>query len=135
MKREEVVTAQCDGLSLVDVKGYVTAIYGGHWWLAYVTDVIPADEKVQLNFLHPHGPSPPYFYLRHSDTLCVHESDILTRVNPTTDTGRTYMISKEPEDTEKLKRPCKECEYVKRDTTACKYTHFIIRQTFSMLFM
>ena len=60
MKREEVVTAQCDGLSLVDVKGYVTqtAIYDGQWWLAYVTDVIPADEEAQLNFLHPHGPSP-----------------------------------------------------------------------------
>ena len=53
--------AQCDGLSLVDVKGYVTAIYDGHWWLAYVTDVIPADEEAKLKFLHLHRPTTSIF--------------------------------------------------------------------------
>ena len=79
MKREEVVTAQCDGLSLADVKGYVTAIYAGNWWLAYVTDVTPDNYETQLTFLHPQGPSPSYFYPRQSDTFHVHVSDILTR--------------------------------------------------------
>lgn len=97
-RRKETVTAQCDGLSLVDVKGYVTALYDEHWWLAYVMDVIPADEEAELNFLHPHGPSPSYCYPRHSDTLRVHVSDIITHVHPTTDTGRTYKLSKEDAD-------------------------------------
>ena len=94
------MTAQCAGLSLVDVKGYVTALYDEHWWLAYVMEVIPAYEEAELNFLHPHGPSPSYCYARHSDILRVHVSDILTHGHPTTDTGRTYQLSKE--DTEKV---------------------------------
>ena len=93
--RKETVTAQCDGLSLVDVKGYVTALCDEHWWLAYVMDVNPADEEAELNFLHPHGPSPSYCYPRHSYTLYVHVSDILTDVHPTTDMGRTYKLSKD----------------------------------------
>ena len=73
MRRKETVTTQCDGLSLVDVKGYVTALYDEHWWLGYVMDVIPADEEAELNFHHHiHGPSSSHCYLRHSDpkSLC-----------------------------------------------------------------
>ena len=95
IKREEFVTAQSDGLNLADVSGYVTAIYDGHWWLASVTNVSTAEEEVHLNFLHPHGPSRSYFFPQRCDTLHVHISDVLTHVEPTTETGRTYKISTE----------------------------------------
>ncbi len=88
IRRNEIVTAQRDGLSLMDIKEYLTAIYDGNWWVAYVMDIIQADEEADLNFLHPHRSSP-----RHS----------IQR------TQKKYM------------RPCKESEYVKRETTACEY--------------
>ena len=94
------MTAQSDGLHLADVVGYVTAIYDGHWWLASVTNVSTAEEEMHLNFLHPHGPSRSYFFPQRCDTLHVHISNVITHVEPTNDTGRTYRIS--PEETRQV---------------------------------
>ncbi len=91
IRRKEIVT---DGLSLVDIKEYLMAIYDGNWWVAYVMDVIPANKEAELNFLHPYGPSPSYCYPRHSDTLHVHVGDIPTYIHPTTDTGWIYKLSR-----------------------------------------
>ena len=49
-----------------DIKGYVTAIYDGAWWVA--------------------GP-------HRADILTVHISDIMTFVEPTIYTGRTYTLT------------------------------------------
>ena len=92
------MTAQSDGLHLADV--YVTAIYDGHWWLASVTNVSTAEEEVHLNFLHPHGPSRSYFFTQCCDRLHVHIRDVITHVEPTTDTGRIYRIY--PEETRQV---------------------------------
>ena len=52
-----------------------------------------------MNFLHPHGLSPSYFYPRRTDSLVVDVDDILVQLNLTTVTGRTYHLSED--DTER----------------------------------
>ena len=58
------------------------------WWLAHVNQVY-AERREVSNFLHPHGPSPSYVYPRQQDLLLVDAGDILTTVDPKTET--TYM--------------------------------------------
>ena len=50
----------------------------------------PEMQEVTLPFLHPHGPSRSFVYPHRANVLTVHISDILTFVEPTTYTGRTY---------------------------------------------
>ena len=88
-------------------------------------DVTPADEEAELNFLHPHGPSPSYCYPRHSDTLRVHVSDILTHVHrQLTLVGPTNYQKR---ILTKFTRHCIKIEHVKREVSACEYIYFIIR--------
>ena len=72
--------------NMCDVKGYMTAI----WWVACVTGTDPEMQEVTLSFLHPRGPSRSFVYPHKADILTVHISDIMTFVEPTTYTGRTY---------------------------------------------
>ena len=73
--------------NMCDVKGYVTAIYDGAWWVACVTGTNPEMQEVTLSFLHPRGPSRSFLYPHKADILAVHISDILTFVEPTTYPG------------------------------------------------
>ena len=79
--------------NMCDVKGYVTAIYDSAWWVACVTGTDPEMQEVTLSFLHPRGPSRSFVYSHKADKLTVHISDILTFVEPTTYTGRTYTLT------------------------------------------
>ena len=78
---------------MCDVKGYVTAIYDGAWWVACVTGTNPEMQEVTLSFLHPRGPSRSFLYPHKADILTVHISVILTFVEPTTYPGRTYTLT------------------------------------------
>ena len=78
--------------------GYIAVEYDGKWWIAYVNEIFPQSNEVSVNFLHPHGPSPSYFYPRRPDSLVVDVDDILVQLSPTTVTGRTYHLSED--DTE-----------------------------------
>ena len=73
--------------NMCDVKGYVTAIYDGAWWVACVTGTTPEMQEVTLSFLHPRGPSRSFLYPHKADILAVHISDILTLLSlqPTLD--------------------------------------------------
>ena len=73
--------------NMCDVKGYVTAIYDGAWWVACVTGTNPEMQEVTLSFLHPRGPSRSFLY---PDILTVH---IMSFVEPTTYPGRTYTLT------------------------------------------
>ena len=90
---ENVQVAVSDNVNICDVKGYATAVYGGNWWVAYVTGTDPEMQEVTLSFLHPHGPSKSFYYPHKPDILTVHISDILTLVDPVTSTGRTYSLT------------------------------------------
>ena len=54
---------------------------------------MPDSNEVELSFLYPHGPSKSFGYPDQSDVLVISAEDILTKINPTTATGRVYAIS------------------------------------------
>jgi hypothetical protein len=50
--------------------------------------------EVEINFLHPHGPSPPFHYPHISYALIISCVDVLTAgLQPTTSTGMAYTLS------------------------------------------
>ena len=53
------------------IAGYVAVEYDGEWWIAYVNEIFPQSNEVSVNFHHPHGPSPSYFYPRRPDNLVI----------------------------------------------------------------
>lgn len=65
--------------------------------LFYTMDLLGSEESdrvVTVAFLHPCIPAASFVYHDHEDVLDIDPSDILTHVNPTTATGRTYVLSK-----------------------------------------
>lgn len=79
--------------SLTDLEGYITCEYDEKWWLAEVISIDIRKEKVLVNFLHPSGPAPSFVYPQQRDTLYVSINQVLTTVDLTTPTGRTYYLS------------------------------------------
>ena len=63
------------------------------------------NDAVKVSFLHPNGPSRSFRYPYTPDILNIPLSDILTKVDPRTVTGRVYTLTpKESRDAlEKLK--------------------------------
>ena len=51
--------------------------------------------SVMVTFLHPHLPAPSFTFPEPPDMLDVDMSDIVSQVNPTTATGRTYTLTKQ----------------------------------------
>ena len=51
------------------------------------------NNEVRVTFLHPHGPSRSFKYPHIQNILNIPISDILTRVDPRTTTGRVYTIT------------------------------------------
>ena len=87
---------------MCDIKGYVTAIYDGAWWVACVTGSDPEMQVVTLSFLHPRGPSRSFVYPHRADILTVHISDIMTFVESITYTGRAYTLTEMDSATQAL---------------------------------
>jgi len=92
---ERVMLSSDSDLKTVDIKGYVTAKYDGYWWLGCVLQTMLDSSEVEVNFLHPHGPARSFKYPEPADILVMSCHDILTRVEPSTATGRTYTLSDE----------------------------------------
>ena len=59
------VTAETSDLSGSALSGYVTVAYDNHWWVACIKEYKPERHEVDVNFLHPHGPSPSYIFPDH----------------------------------------------------------------------
>ncbi|GBM25251.1 hypothetical protein AVEN_45893-1 [Araneus ventricosus] len=85
---EKEASESLDKVKIEDISGYVTAVYEENWWLGYVLLKNELDE-VKITFLHPLVPSASFSYLRNTDVLWV---DILTKVNPVTLNGRSYIL-------------------------------------------
>ena len=75
-----------------DISGYITSIYGDTWWLNYVLDKDEDCSKVQVTFLHPPGPSPSFIYPTPPDILWIPFTDVIYKVSPITETGRTCSL-------------------------------------------
>ena len=73
-------------------------MYDGSCWLGCVLKVDEEGRTINLTFLHPCIPAKSFVYPTHEDILDMDPSDILTRVNPTTVTGRNYTLSKKEMD-------------------------------------
>ena len=84
--KEERVTLKTSDLQLDSVVGFVTCLYDEKWWLACVLQIIQEDSQVKPTFLHQHGPSSSYIYLR---TL-----PIKNILDPRSRSGRVYTLSK-----------------------------------------
>ena len=80
-------------MNIARINGYVTAMYDGSWWLAYILNTLCDSAEVELNFLHPHGPSRSFSYPSRPDQLVISHQDILTVVDPKAVTGRMYTLS------------------------------------------
>ena len=96
-KRIECVFANsnttCDNVNITANTGYITAVYDRAWRLAYVTKAIPDSGEVEVSFLELRGPSRSFKYPTIVDILVIGSEDVLTVVNPTTATGRSYTLS------------------------------------------
>ena len=75
------------------IKGYVTARYNSFWLLGCVINTMPDTEEVEINFLHPYGPVKSFSYPRGGDIVVISCHDVLTVVNPSTATERSYTLS------------------------------------------
>lgn len=78
-----------------EVSGYITAVYDQKWWLAYVLEKNEEEDELKVTFLHPAGPSSSFSYPRKPDVLWISLTDVLCKVDPTTPTGRIYVITPE----------------------------------------
>ena len=72
------------------------------WWVACVLQTEVNDE-VKVSFLHPNGPSRSFRYPHRPDILNIPLSDILTKVDPRTVTGRVYYTLTPKESRDALK--------------------------------
>ena len=102
--KEERVTIRGDELTLEEITGFITCIYDDQWWVACVLQT-EVNGEVKVSFLHPNGPSLSFRYPHRPDILNIPLSDILSKVDPRTITGRVYTLTpKESRDaSEKLK--------------------------------
>lgn len=66
-----------------------------NWWLAYILDKNKDQDEVKVTFLHPKGPAPSFSYPKRPDILWIPFTDVLCIVNPTTPTGRFYVLSED----------------------------------------
>ena len=82
-----------EALPLSTLKGYVTVAYEDSCRLGYVMKVDVNARLVEVNFLHPKLFAQSYVYPSQQDILEVDPTDILTLVNPSTATGRTYSLT------------------------------------------
>ena len=88
------MTKQASELEIEEISGYVTCIYDAQWWLAFVLETDKVNAEVKVTFMHPRGPSRSFKYPSQPDILIVPSSDILTKVDAKTATGRTYTLSR-----------------------------------------
>ena len=97
-RREKVVVGNAPVLSrhVTAIGVYVTVAYYGECWLDCVVGAHETEHAITITikFLHPCIPASSFVYPEQEDLLDLDLSDVLTSVNATTATGRTYMLSR-----------------------------------------
>ena len=69
-------------------------MYNNKWYLAVTLQTFPSTEEVKVSCLEPAGPAASFVYPRTPDILTIPAIDILTLVDPVTNsTGRCYRLS------------------------------------------
>ena len=95
-RREKVEVGRTPVLSprATAIGGYVTVAYDGESWLGCVVGAHETEHAITVKFLHPCIPAPCFVFPEQEDLLDIDLSDVLTCVNATTATGRTYTLSR-----------------------------------------
>ena len=101
--KDEKVTKQSSELEIDEISGFVTCIRDEQWWLASVLEVDIPNAEIKVSFLHPHGPSRSFKFPSIPDIVILQSTDILTKVNPKTVTGRVYTVSAKEKRTATIK--------------------------------
>ena len=92
--RKERVALGKNEIPPESIAGFVTCLHEGNWWFACVLKVCCDTNKVQLTFLHPHGPSNSFKYPEPQNIHTIPMDHILTLVDPRTRSGRVYSLTK-----------------------------------------
>ena len=82
-----------NNMEFEDINVFVTAIHDRNWRLGCVLEKYPDNGEMKLTLLQPNGPSPSLYYPSHPNILIFKYSNILSSVDPITETGRTYKLS------------------------------------------
>ena len=95
----ESVTAEESNLEFTEMVGFLICRYGGHWWLGCVLDSDEENQTLKVKFLHPHGPSPSFYYPDIEDILNVPAGDVISKADPRINpTGSVYNLSNQEID-------------------------------------
>ncbi len=103
-RRVDVTCDMSQEVDLSEIRGFVTAVWNGQWYLASVMEVDSLLGDVKLSFLQPPGPASSFSFPSCSDIGLVPSTAIMLSVDPlmTGRSGRAYKLSrKEIEDTRK----------------------------------
>ena len=95
-RREKVEVGSAPVLSpqATAINGYVTVAYYGECWLGCVVGAHETEHAITIKFIHTCIPASSFVYPEQEYLLDVDLSDVLTSVNETTATGRTYTLSR-----------------------------------------
>jgi hypothetical protein len=75
---------------------YVACLYNLQWWIGLVEEISHEYEDIKINFFHPHGPSPSFYWPTTKDICWIAAEDILCEIStPITATGRQYTLTHE----------------------------------------
>eukprot|EP00731_Ephydatia_muelleri_P034712 Em0073g9a len=98
IEKVALAAGNVQSLPISAMGGYVTVAYNESCWLGCVTNTNESQRAVTVMFLHPKIPAKSFVYPAQDDVMDVDPSDVLTRVSPTTDTGRLYKLTKKEMD-------------------------------------
>ena len=69
-------------------------MYDNNWWIGLVQSVNFEEGDVEINFMHPHGPTSQFHWPSRNDICYVPMDKLLCKIStPITSTGRLYSIN------------------------------------------
>lgn len=87
-------------LSPTNINGYITVAYDKRWYVGLVIDKDDANSSCTVSFMIPPGPSQTqsFRWPPRPDVLEVSFQDVLSKIDLSTSTGRTYQATEEAQN-------------------------------------
>ena len=80
----------------ISANEYVACNYDSNWWAGVVNNVNCDEKDVEINFLHPPGPSNGFTWPKRKDACWVPYMNVICKIRPPTIlTVQTYCLEKE----------------------------------------
>lgn len=93
--RTAIISKEEECVPWDEICGYLCCKYNNEWWLAHVLEKTWSTQEVQVEFLHPAGPSSSFSFPSRADVLIISRDSILLKASPTTATGRMYNLPRD----------------------------------------